>query len=328
VVTGDIVNGASNATVGITKSGSGRWALAGNNTYTGATTVNGGTLAISAPVGSATVSFTGNASLAYSGASDATFSNAVAVSSEVTGTIANEGGSTLTLAGNIDKSGSVLNLSGGAFNVTGAITGTTTNFNSDLVVSNASVNLAAAASYFGPTAIVGGSRLTAGVNDALPVSTVVTLGGASDLASQVNSIDLNGHAQTLAGLRASGDAAAQVVNTGANTASLTLNGASVAGVSIGEKIDVAVNGGSLLLSNQNQLAVGNNVALNNSTLSVGDGVNVTVGSLTLTGASVIDFSGLGGRTTISFNSLTIADTLSVYNWVEGVTVLNDLSSGA
>jgi len=62
VITGAVYNGLSGSTVVLDKTGTGTWTLLGSNTYSGATTVNGGTLALAGPDGAipSTSSFTVN----------------------------------------------------------------------------------------------------------------------------------------------------------------------------------------------------------------------------------------------------------------------------
>ncbi len=63
VITGTVYNGLSGSTVVLDKTGSGTWTLEGSNTYSGATTVNNGTLTLSGPHGAIanTSGFTVNA---------------------------------------------------------------------------------------------------------------------------------------------------------------------------------------------------------------------------------------------------------------------------
>ncbi len=81
------------------------------------------------------------------------------------------------------------------------------------------------------------------------------------------------------------------------------------------------SGGTLLLGGSNQLSQTASLTLNGGTVSMGDssvrGTSLSVGTLTLTTNSVIDFSSLGGAssfTTGSIKGLSATSILSVYNY--------------
>jgi hypothetical protein len=147
------------------------------------------------------------------------------------GTIINTGGGDLTLSGTLTKANSVLTLGGGSFIVTGQITGGTTNdFNSDLVINNASsVTLDNSNNnYTGPTYVYGGSTLINGIDNALPTGTVLNLGNSSD-GAVTNTYDLNGYNQSIAALNSVNNNSQTnvnvVTNNGASgTSTLTLTG--------------------------------------------------------------------------------------------------------
>jgi hypothetical protein len=91
-----------------------------------------------------------------------TVTNAIQVTNG-TGIVENSNNSTLALNGTLTKSGTVLVLAGGSFEVNGQVTGSGApdSFNSDLVVSNATVILNNGNNnYTGPTYVVGGSDVT------------------------------------------------------------------------------------------------------------------------------------------------------------------------
>ncbi|MFZ0615351.1 MAG: autotransporter-associated beta strand repeat-containing protein, partial [Chthoniobacterales bacterium] len=134
-----------NAQGGIIKTGRGSLILTGSNSYTGGTVISAGELAVgnSGALGTGSVTLTDGTVLASIAGSAITLPNAITVSSG-TGMIVNRGASALTLSGSISKANTILVLAGGPFNLTGQITGGNAGtFNSDLVVSNATVTVSA-----------------------------------------------------------------------------------------------------------------------------------------------------------------------------------------
>lgn len=183
------------------KAGSGTLTLSGTNTFGQETHVNGGILSITstgALQGTRGLTIAGGAGLTYTGGA-ATFSKPVTVTAgSGTGTIQNSGGGLLTLSGTLSKDNSVLRLTGGAFNVTGLITGSTPG-GSDLVVDAAAVTLSNTNTYDGPTFVYNSGTLTLGVSNAIPSNSLVTLGGPG-----TGTLDLGANTNTIAGLAFAG----------------------------------------------------------------------------------------------------------------------------
>ncbi|MEI7781250.1 MAG: autotransporter-associated beta strand repeat-containing protein, partial [Planctomycetota bacterium] len=166
---------------GFIKQGSGTLALSGTNTYTGTTSINAGILSFggtSGLQGTSGVTITGGAGLTYTGTAATFGKNVTVTAGSGTGTITNSGGGLLTLSGNLSKDNSVLRLTGGSFNVTGLITGTTVNA-SDLVVDAANVTLSNTNGYNGPTYVYNSGTLALGIDNAIPNTSAVTLGNAT-----------------------------------------------------------------------------------------------------------------------------------------------------
>ena len=213
-----IISGAGGS---LTKNGTSTLTLTNaSNSYTGATTINAGTISISAvgALGSTSGVNLGNATeLTYTG-SAATLSRAISVTSG-TATVANTGSGLLTLSGGLSKNGTTLVLDGGShgINVTAAITGSAAN--SDLVV-DGNVTLSTANSYNGPTTING--NLTAAVADAMGSTTNVVINSGGSLLVGANETINDTADMTLAGgtLRFGG-------NFTENLGSLTLSANSV-----------------------------------------------------------------------------------------------------
>jgi autotransporter-associated beta strand protein len=281
---------------GFTKSGSGTATLTGVNSYTGTTTVNAGTLAINGSNAlSGSVAMSGGSLLNYFGDRDMTLANSITVALGSTGTINNTSGSLLTLSGNLTKQGSVLQFAGGSYNVTGTITGTSVGgyFNSDLVLTNARMTLSSAANYYGPTKLLGGSSLIAGVDNALPSSTVLYLGQVGESSSLTNSYNLNGYSQTLGGLTSAGNGINAVYNDSATQSLLNLAGASTFAGSINGNIALSMSGGTMNLTGSNTYTgattfTGSGTALNLGTtgsLSATTNVVVSSGTTFLLGAN-------------------------------------------
>lgn len=221
---GVISDGNSGTTsLSLQKSGAGRWIVSGNNSFTGATTINAGILQL----GSA------NALGSTSGITMATGSTLRSTSNGITVT------APITTAGSVTIGAPATALGTQAFNefiVNGAIggTGNVTFLNTNNVNQIFTVTLGAAGTYSGTTLLdntagtAGQIIVKLGVNDALPATTVVTIDGQTGAGTgRVAEINMNGFSQTLAGLTNTARSlrTQRVVNpNNAAAATLTING--------------------------------------------------------------------------------------------------------
>ncbi len=288
-VIADIMSG----TGGLTKTGTGSLSFSGANTYTGATTINGGTLAAGSSAAVATTSgiSMSNAAFAYTGAT-ATINRNFTVTGG-TGTLRNSGGGTLTLSGTLSKNGTTLQFAEGAFNVTGAITGTAAN--SDLVVDNATVTLGSANTFNGPIYIRNAGVLNANVAGALPTATrsAVIL---DDTGTGGSTLSL-GASQQIASL--SGADSSLVVSLGSNTLTIgTTSGSTVYAGSISGTGSLIKDGNSTQVFSGSNSFTGP-VTISAGTLQVGNGTDAgsiaSVSAITNNGSLVYNV-GTGHRT--------------------------------
>jgi fibronectin-binding autotransporter adhesin len=180
--------GTAGGARGLTKLGANTLTLSGSNTFNGTLAVQNGTVRFTslAAVSSAQnlgagtlvnlgVAGTSAGELDYRGAGGTLDKNITALGSG-RNRIRNSGGGSLALTGTLTKNGTILELAGGTFNVSGLITGA--NANSDLFVNGASVTLSNTNNdYNGPTYVYGGGSLTLGVSNVIPNGSPLILGG-------------------------------------------------------------------------------------------------------------------------------------------------------
>jgi autotransporter-associated beta strand protein len=175
VISGVISNGSG--TGGITKTGNGLLSLTANNTYTGLTTVSGGTLQIGA--GSNAGSVTGNIAMA-GGTLSFNRSDAVTYTSKVsgTGTLLKTGAGTLTMSGANGFSGNIA-VNNGTLDYSGNSTLPAGNY----TVSAGTLNIGSLSNSIGTFQLAGGTVSGAGT---------LTSNAAYDLRSGAAGVGLGG----------------------------------------------------------------------------------------------------------------------------------------
>ena len=362
------VIGDNTGATSITKNGSGTWVLSGNNTYTGATTINAGALniqhanALGSTAGNTTVA--SGAALQLQGSisvgAEALTLSGNGVSNDgalrnISGTNSYAGNITLGAAARINSDSGLLTLSGnlsgtqnlavgGEGNITvSGIIGTSTG--SLVKDGNGTLTLSANNTYSGTTTINSGT-LTLSGNGTLGTSTITLTGGTLDLGgkSLTNTFgSLTGGTLSNGTLTNNGGnydlqngtvsavlAGTNGVNkTGSGTVTLTgattFNGtttvnsgtlkADAANALANTSQVVLNNGGSFLVTAEN--AVNDNAAihLNGGRMAMSGNFNETVGALTLSANSTLDFSGFVGTLRFSgIGSWAAGANLAIWNW--------------
>jgi autotransporter-associated beta strand protein len=315
-VNGGIINATTQGGGNIVKSGSGKLLLAGNNTYTGTTTINAGTIEIGAAgrLGAGTYSqnITNNGTLVYSGTNAQTLSGVISG----TGNLTQNASSTLTLsnASNSYTGLTTVNagtLALGANQNLGAITGTgALNLSSYTLTTNASTNTTFSGVISGTGALTknGTGTLTLNATNAYTGTTTINT-GTLQIAS--------------AGLLGSGNYSGNIANSGSfvfgsnsnqtlsgnisGTGSLTKNGSGVLTLTGTSSFNGAttINSGTLVV---------NGSAANSAVTIASGGIlggNGTVGALTVQSGGRVGPGNSAGNLNVS--TLTLEGG-GGYNW--------------
>jgi autotransporter-associated beta strand protein len=342
-------------TNGLTKTSSGTLTLNGTNSYSGDTTISAGNLSISsasALLGTSGINLADATALIYTGG-NATLNRAISVTGG-TGTIRNTGGA-LTLTGGLTKNGTTLTFDSGTFNVnTVGISGSAANSDLVIDGATVNLNIAntyngptriidggtlnanfanALPTANGRTAISidttgnGSSTLALGANQS-----IASLNGASTstvtLGSNTLTIGTASGNTSYAG-RITGSSSSTLVKDGASTLVLSGNNTGFAGTTtiidgtlqaaaagaMGNSTVINVTGGSFLVTAEN--AVNDTAAINlgGGRMAVSGTFNETVGALTLSANSTIDFSGFVGTLRFSgVGSWAAGANLAIWNW--------------
>lgn len=300
----------SSLTTSLVKNGLGTLSLTASNTYAGGTVINSGTVsfAIADALGAGTVFLSSNTVLSYAGTGGDNLALPVTVLAG-NAVIQNASGGLLTLSGPIRNQGSLLELYGGSYNVSANISGNNGLFQSGLILSNASATLSGSNTFYGPALLVAGSSLLEGAANALPVTAILDVGGASD-GLVTNIYNLNGYGQTLSGLTSLGGGLNLITNGSPTLSLLTLGGSGTntfSGSILGNIALSVIGGVYNITGSGNQIGA---TVINGGTLNLGaTGTLGATASITITNGGMLL---LGGSNQIGTNTpLSLDGTLSM-----------------
>ncbi len=308
---GVIAGGGTLGTIGLTMNGPGGMiVLAGPNTYTGATTLTAGTLAVNGSLAAASIVSVGTAAtLAGSGL--------VAGNTTLTGGVINLSGGTL---------GGTLGVTGGQWNGTGVVAGEVTSNGQFTIASGANLNAANVASGMtvnsGTLAINGNLASSGPVTLAAGALTTIASGGILNATNTSAGVSVNGGTLAVNGTLAStgpvnlGTTASPVLATIPSGG--TLNCTNVAGVN--------VDGGTLAVNGLLSSAAG--LSINSATLA-GTGIISGTGGVVLnntTGTFPVVSPGTSGMAG-SVGTLTVGGFASFGQANVNFDLSNSISAG-
>src|SRR2546426_668726 len=264
------ISGVISGAGGLTKSGAGAVALSAANTYTGVTTVNGGTIAIAADggLGAAPGAPTAGKLTFGGGTLRTTASFTLAANRGIAltgaGTISTDPGTTLTYGG----------IAAGAGTLTKAGTGT-------LILSGANT-------YTGATSISAGT-LQLGATNTVPSGSAVTVSGGA-------TFDLHGFSDAIgslagAGTVTSGAAGAVTLTAGGNNSSTTFSGVIQNGS--GTVALTKVGTGTMTLSGANTYSGATTVSAGVLDVQNNSSLGATAGATTVAGGAALQLDGSG-----------------------------------
>ena len=288
-------SGAISGTGGLTKSGSSRLTLSGNNSYSGGTVLAGGQLWLGSgnALGTGALMINGTAKQ-LTVTANATLGNTINLATGTGGGTSTQGlidagNFSLVLGGPVNitatpQSGGHFGSNTGSLRINGAITSTV-----PLVARRGTVIFSGTGSSYTNLSIASGT-VKLGAGDAIPAVASVDIGANTGGAT----FDLAGYNQTLAGITKNANAAT-ITNSGTGNSTLSITGTSSFGGVIQDgptnKMGITVNGGSLTLTAGNTFSGA--TTINSGTLSLGAAGSITNStSVRIAAGSVLDSSAI------------------------------------
>ena len=308
---GRLADAGSTRSLSLLKEGSGTLALDYVNSYTGTTTIEGGTLAIGA--GGTTGSLSTSSAITNNGALVFNRSNAVAQGTDFangisgTGSLTQNGSGTLTLSSaNTYSGGTILNAGTLVIgNTAAAGTGTITQSSGSSLLK------------FDTTGTVANdlSIFNVATNQTVTLSGAITAQNTTYDVASGTTLSLNGTISGSGGITKNGTGTLVVEGNNSYTGNTTVNDGILqanAANALGNST-VTVNGGSLLVTASNAINDSKGVTLAGGTLAYNGTVTDSIGALTLSADSIIDLG--TGSVSASFADLAMGlYNLSIYNW--------------
>ena len=292
------ISSSINGTPNLNKSGTGTLTLSGANTYTGATNINAGTLAIGA---NNTLSGTNTAVTVASGA-------------------------TLSLNNYTDSVGSIAgagSISLGSGAITAGANNTSTTF-SGIVSGSGSLTKSGTGTLTlsGVNTYTGGTNINAGT---LALGANNTLAGTGAVAVAAGAtLTLNNYTQTIGALSGAGTVQLGTgrLIAGSGNVSSTFSGAFASG----DTGTFTKTGTGILTVGSGLNLAGGTLELNGGTLNL-NGTSTTIGTLSVTASSTIDFTGASILTVLNSVIVASGQTLTITDWTYGVDYFFDNQTG-
>ena len=333
-ITAGIIDGSTNPSNTITKIGAGTVILSGTNTYSGATTISEGELAVSGGgilTNTTAIDLSGGTSrFDISGLTAAGLTNGNAALSGVAGSIINLGSKNLAIGTNTST----------------VFAGTITNSGSLTTVGTGTLVLSGSNSYSGGTLVQSGTLVLSNNNALGAVGGVATLGVANSSVNStlvlgdgvVNSNAINvsiqapGYTRTLS-VQSAGQTASQLGDLTLNSSRLTINVATNSTLLFGGGVNIAsggtgsagnnlwlYGGGTLVVTNNGSVATSTNyqATVYDGTLVIGSG---SLSTNNRAGATAGILLGAANFTTTNASSLYVSNGVTVDSlvWVNGAT---------
>jgi autotransporter-associated beta strand protein len=347
LITGVVANGNANANT-FTITNTGTTTLSGSNTYTGATTISAGTLQIGngGTTGSLSTSssIVNNSALAFNRSDTITQGTDFANSISGTGNLTQAGTGNLVLTAANTYSGSTT-ISAGAMNIQNASALGTTAAGTT-VASGAALQLQGGISVGAEALTLSGNGVSStgalrNISGTNSYAGAITLNAATRINSDSGTLNLSGGiggagqnltvggsgnttinsaiATTIGSLTKDGSGTVTLASANSYTGGTTINSGTLQAAATGALANtsqVVLNeGGSFLVTADNAVNDSAAINLNGGRMAVNGNFDETVGLLTLSANSTLDFSGFAG--TLRFGGIgswATGATLAIWNW--------------
>jgi fibronectin-binding autotransporter adhesin len=314
-IAGAIPDNTATFLTSLTKNGTGTWILSGNNTYSGATTINAGTLQIGN--GNSTGSLSINSTIINNGTLAFNRSNTVTQGTHFSSNGVSGTGS-LTQSGSGNLILNAVNTYSGTTTINSGtlVIGNTNALGSSLVVQSSIASLLK----IDTTGTIANNMSVYNVQASqnATLSGAITVNNASWEVDAGDTLTVSGAVSGSGGVTKNGTGTLILSGNNSFTGVTAVNGGTLnaaAANATGGSTVIDVNSGSFLVTAAN--AVNDNAAinLNGGTFAVSGTFEETVGALTLSANSTIDLAGFTG--TLRFGgvgSWAAGTNLAIWNW--------------